>query len=85
MRLKRMLVVENELGLHARPAAELSKIAARFKADIVLCGNGLSANANSILSLLMLGAAKGTTLTVTADGVDALDALSAIRKSLCLS
>jgi len=85
MRHTQKFVVESEHGLHARPAAELVQVANAFQADIMFSGNGMSANARSILSLLMLGAARGTELTVTADGADAIDALLAIRQTGHLS
>ena len=85
MRHTQKLVVGNVRGLHARPAAELVRVAQAFQADIVFSGNGKSASAKSVLSLLLLGAAGGTELTVTADGVDAADALIAIRQTEHLS
>ena len=78
-------VIDSQQGLHARPAADLVFAARAFRAHIVFSGNGISANAKSILSLLLLGAAKGTELTVTAEGDDAADALLAIRQTGCLS
>lgn len=78
-------VVENEQGLHARPAAELARIAQAFQAEIVFSANGTSASAKSVLSLLMLGAAEGTELTVSAHGIDAADALFAVSQTGHLS
>ena len=78
-------VVDDEFGLHARPAAELAQVAKAFQADIVFFANGISANARSILSLLLLGATQGMEVRVTADGADAADALLALRQTRCLS
>lgn len=69
----------NRMGLHARPAALIAQAAAGFAAEISLTpSGGESANAKSILSLLMLGAPCGTVLTLAADGHDADDAVKAI-------
>lgn len=64
--------VVNQLGLHARAAASLVKVAARFKSRIFLkrVDRELVANAKSILSVLTLAAAIGTELTITAEGDD---------------
>jgi phosphotransferase system HPr (HPr) family protein len=85
MKHTRTFVVQSEHGLHARPVAELAQVATAFQADIVLSGNGASANAKSVLSLLLLGAAKGAELTATADGADGAAALLAIERTSCLS
>lgn len=85
MRYTRTFVVESEHGLHARPASELVQVAMAFQADIAFSGNGRSANAKSMLAVLLLGAVQGTELTATADGIDAADALLAIGQTSCLS
>ncbi|OGV71228.1 MAG: hypothetical protein A3K19_11855 [Lentisphaerae bacterium RIFOXYB12_FULL_65_16] len=85
MKHTRTFLVKGEHGLHARSVAELVQVAMAFQADIVFSGNGVSANAKSILSLLLLGAVKGTELTATADGTDGSDALLAIGQTSCLS
>jgi phosphocarrier protein len=71
----RTFVIGNEHGLHARRAAQLAKTASAFEAEILVSRDGSSADGKSILSLMMLGAAKGTPLTVSATGPDAADAL----------
>ena len=74
--------INNRLGLHARPAALIAKCASRFEAQILLTptdGN-FSADAKSILSLLMLGAPCGSIMKLAADGADAEDALTEIGK-----
>ena len=78
-------MVESELGLHMRPAASLAQVAMAFQSDIVFSGNNTSANAKSIMSLLLLSAAKGTELMVTAEGSDAADALLAIKHTAWLA
>jgi len=66
-------------GLHARPAAELVKLAARFQSDIQLAKNALVANAKSIMSLLSLAAEPGAILTLRVSGPDEDQAAAAIR------
>jgi phosphotransferase system HPr (HPr) family protein len=72
--------IVNRLGLHARAAAKLVRAAAGFRSTLrlVRADRGAVADAKSILSVLMLAAARGTELQVTAEGPDegpALDAL----------
>jgi len=71
----------NKLGLHARPAAEIVKTAARFASDITLIREDLEVNGKSIMGVMMLAAEFGSTITLRADGPDedqALDALAAV-------
>ena len=82
-KVKYDLVVEvkilNRLGLHARPAALVAQCASRFKAVISLTPEGgSSADAKSILSLLMLGSPCGTVLKLEAVGCDEADAAEAL-------
>ena len=65
-------MVVNRLGLHARAAAQLVRLAGTFKSTVMLLhpGRNVSANAKSILSVLTLAAAMGTELLVTVDGSD---------------
>lgn len=68
--------VVNKLGLHARAAAKVVTLAKEFESDIMLGSDGKFVDAKSIMSLLMLAAAKGTTLDAKAEGPDADDALN---------
>ena len=74
------MCVSNQLGLHARAAAHLVRLASRFDCCIMLRRNdtSVSANAKSILSVLHLAAGCGVRLTVTADGIDEQDAVEQI-------
>lgn len=76
--LERELTFENEVGLHARPAALFAKKAAEFDADITVEKGGQTAKANSVLSVLQLDVHRGDTVTVTAEGDDAEQALDAL-------
>lgn len=73
--------IVNKLGLHARPAAEIVKTAARFASDITLIRDDLEVNGKSIMGVMMLAAEFGSTITLRADGPDedqVLDALAAV-------
>ncbi|MCA1817909.1 MAG: HPr family phosphocarrier protein [Acidobacteria bacterium] len=78
--IERRVHVVNRLGLHARAAAKLVRAAGAFPCAIRLerADGGASADAKSILSVLMLAAARGTELKVTADGKDEGRAVEAV-------
>ncbi len=67
--------VANRQGLHARPAARLVREASRFASEILLVNGATKANAKSILDILSLAAAHGTSLELQASGSDAHEAL----------
>ncbi len=76
--------VENALGIHARPATKIIQTAGRFRADVTLDVDGMSADAKSIMSVMMLAAAHGSNVTIRARGEDeqeALDAIAALFRS----
>ncbi len=73
---QREVRLRNDMGLHARPAALVAQLAARYEADVTVNG----ANAKSVLSLLALGAVGGAALTVSARGPGAADATAAIAE-----
>ena len=73
------LTISNKLGVHARPAAQFVKTASKFKADIRVEKDGEEVNGKSIMGLMMLAASHGTTLTVTAEGSDATDAVNELE------
>jgi phosphocarrier protein HPr len=78
---ERTVTIVNKNGLHARPAAEIVKTAARFSSDIVIARDDLEVNGKSIMGVLMLAAECGSTITVRASGADetaALDAIAAL-------
>lgn len=63
-------VIHDELGLHARPAGLLVRLAGGFACDVRLCVGAKSADAKSIMSVMLLAAKKGQELTVTCIGAD---------------
>ncbi|MDR2725296.1 MAG: HPr family phosphocarrier protein [Candidatus Adiutrix sp.] len=75
----RELVITNRLGLHARAAAKLVQAAQAYQADISLVKDGEKADARSLLSLISLGCAEGSRVTVEAAGADALKAVLAVK------
>jgi phosphocarrier protein len=70
--------VTNKNGIHARPAAEIVKLAARYKAQITMARDDLEVNGKSIMGVMMLAAECGSMLTLRADGPDADDAVKAL-------
>ncbi|HRI88190.1 MAG TPA: HPr family phosphocarrier protein [Candidatus Hydrogenedentes bacterium] len=79
MELTEDIQIINALGLHARPAASLVQTVLKYKCDIYISLNGHRVNAKSIMGLLTLAAAHGSTITVTCSGVDAQEAIDAVR------
>jgi len=77
-----MLVEEfsivNKLGLHARASALLVKTASRFKSDIKVEREGVEVNGKSIMGIMMLAAAKGTTIRVRIEGEDEAEAMTVL-------
>ena len=75
---ERSVQVLNKNGLHARPAAEIVKAAAKFKSDITIVREDLEVNGKSIMGVMMLAAECGATLTLRASGPDEDAAVGAI-------
>jgi phosphocarrier protein len=72
-----------EMGLHARPAAQLAREAGAFQSEVYLELDGERADAKSVLDILSLAATRGTTLTVAAFGPDAAQAVEKVRQFFC--
>jgi phosphocarrier protein len=77
--LVRDLKVVNRLGLHARPAALFVKAASRFESDITVEKGGNKVSGKSIMGLMTLEVGQGCVMRVTADGVDAEEALDELK------
>ena len=78
---ERSVQILNKNGLHARPAAEIVKIASKFESEITLVRDGMEVNGKSIMGVMMLAAECGATLQLRAAGADeeaALDAIAAV-------
>jgi phosphotransferase system HPr (HPr) family protein len=78
--VERTLTVRARLGLHARAAAKLVRVASGFDSKVELrrVDSGVSADAKSILSVLMLAASRGTSLRASVEGSDEEAAMTAI-------
>ena len=78
--LQQEVEIINKLGLHARASAKLTQVAGRFKSNVWISRNGRRVNAKSIMGVMMLAAAKGSTLVVETDGPDEAEALAAVTR-----
>jgi phosphocarrier protein len=78
--IERTVTIANKNGLHARPAAEIVKTAAKYKAEITLVRDDLEVNGKSIMGVMMLAAEYGATLLLRADGSDAEEAVGALAR-----
>ncbi len=76
--LEREVQILNQLGLHARASAKLTQTAGRFASHVWLSREGRRVNGKSIMGVMMLAAAKGTTLKLEVDGPDEQEAMAAL-------
>ncbi len=74
----RSFLIVNTLGLHARAAAQLVQTANRYRAEVHVAKDGVAVNGKSIMGVLTLAAARGTTIDVTCSGEDADSAMTAL-------
>ena len=77
-RAEKTMLIQNELGLHARAATKLVQTASKFPCEITVTKDGHEVNGKSIMGVLMLVASKGTSVTIKAKGDRAQDAVNAI-------
>jgi phosphocarrier protein len=78
--IEKTFKIKNRLGIHARPAGQLVKVATRFKSAIYLSRNKNEVNAKSIMGVLMLEAGHGSEVLVRIDGDDEFSALEALEE-----
>ena len=76
--LQREVEIINKLGLHARASAKLTQVAGKFEAHVWLSRNGRRVNAKSIMGVMMLAAAKGSTVVIETEGADEEQAMAAL-------
>lgn len=76
--LRQCVIIRNSRGLHARAAAKLVTLAERYSACLSVVRDGQKVPACSIMGLMMLGAGKGSDITIEAEGWDAKEALEAV-------
>ena len=80
----REVTVVNQLGMHARAAAKFVHVASRYESRIIVSRQGREMDGKSIMGILLLAAARGTIVTIAADGADeqaAVNALAALVES----
>lgn len=79
--VERSVTIVNNQGIHARPAAEIVKCAAKFRCNITIIRDELEVNGKSIMGVMMLAAEFGSSILIRTEGEDeqaALDALAAV-------
>lgn len=74
--------LNNKTGLHARPASMFVKEASKYSSDIKVIKDGQEYNAKSIMGILGMGATMGTRLTITAEGSDEREAVTALKNMI---
>lgn len=74
----RSVTVVNQLGIHARAAAKFVHLAGRYGSQIRVARQGREMDGKSIMGILLLAAARGSTITISADGPDEHDAVAAL-------
>ncbi|HEX9803090.1 MAG TPA: HPr family phosphocarrier protein [Gammaproteobacteria bacterium] len=77
--LNKEITIVNRLGLHARAAAKFVSLASGFESEIMLRRNGKSVNGKSIMGVMMLAAGCGSTVELSADGKDEMQAIHALE------
>ena len=76
----RIVIVVNPLGMHARAAARFVHVAARFQAHVRVARDSREMDGKSIMGILLLAAARGSAITISAEGSDERDAVEALAK-----
>ena len=77
--MEKTVQIINKLGLHARAAAKLVTLASKFAADIKVRKDSREVSGKSIMGVMMLAAAKGSSITLIAEGADAEKALTELE------
>jgi len=80
MMKEKELLIENKLGLHARAAAQIVRTASAYASKIVLAKDGMEVDGKSIMGIMMLAAAKGSSVTVQAHGEDEEQAMAGLER-----
>ena len=71
--------ITNKLGLHARAAAKIVTLTNNFNSSVTIKNGEKSADAKSIMKLLMLSAPKGTEITISANGIDEINVINSLK------
>jgi phosphocarrier protein HPr len=77
--IKQDIEIINKLGLHARASTKLTQTASKFASEVWIEKSGRRVNAKSIMGVMMLAAAKGSTVTLEANGEDEVQAIDALK------
>ncbi len=77
--IQKTLTIRNKLGLHARAAGAMVKLASTFSSNITIEKDGTKANSKSIMGLMLLAAARGSRITLSVEGGDQKEAMSAME------
>lgn len=80
--VSREITISNELGMHARPAAEFARKAGSFRSDIVLVKDEHRFSATSVIDILRANLERGAKATLEAHGTDAPEAIEALGRLL---
>lgn len=78
--LQRDIEIANKLGLHARASAKLTQLAGSFRSEVWMSRDGRRVNAKSIMGVMMLAAAKGSTVEIEISGPDEEQAMQALLR-----
>ncbi|MFA5530596.1 MAG: HPr family phosphocarrier protein [Thiohalomonadaceae bacterium] len=78
--LSKEVTIVNKLGLHARAAAKFVSLASRFKSEVHVARDGRRVNGKSIMGVMMLAAARGTTVVLDVEGEDEQQALNELEE-----
>ena len=81
-KIEREVVIENELGLHARPAAQFVQMASKFSSNVYVIKDGERADGKSIMSILTLEVHHGSKVILEVDGEDAEEVVVALENIL---
>jgi len=77
--IEKEIQIVNQLGLHMRAAGKFAKTAGRFRARVILMRDGVTVDGKSIVGLLTLAAARGSSLLLRTEGVDEAEAFEALK------
>ncbi|MGE0702744.1 MAG: HPr family phosphocarrier protein [Vicinamibacterales bacterium] len=76
--ITRSVTIVNQLGMHARAAARFVHLASKYSSRVRVARQGREMDGKSIMGILLLAAARGTTVTITVEGTDETDAIEAL-------
>jgi phosphocarrier protein HPr len=76
--ISREFTISNKLGLHARPSAQITQVATRYRSEVHIAKGARRVNAKSIMGVMMLAAGQGSVVVVDADGPDEAEAIEAL-------